>query len=62
LPETSTGAVMNIRRGFIRHVGQGNRRYLCCYNVMIIDGTSASGKPPDFGSGIRRFESCRPSI
>ena len=23
-------------------------------------GTSASGKPPEFGSGIRRFESCRP--
>ncbi len=24
-------------------------------------GASASGKPPVFGSGIRRFESCRPS-
>ena len=26
-----------------------------------IDGASPSGKAPDFGSGIRRFESCRPS-
>jgi hypothetical protein len=24
-------------------------------------GASASGKPPVFGTGIRRFESCRPS-
>jgi hypothetical protein len=24
-------------------------------------GASPSGKAPDFGSGIRRFESCRPS-
>jgi hypothetical protein len=25
------------------------------------DGASASGKPRDFGSRIRRFESCRPN-
>ena len=29
--------------------------------LVIYDGTSASGKPPGFGSGIHRFESCRPS-
>jgi hypothetical protein len=31
------------------------------FAIFVIVGASTSGKSPDFGSGIRRFESYRPS-
>ena len=61
----SSGSRPAARSGCIRRAERSPARELPGLRTRLIFparvGASPSGKAPDFGSGIRRFESCRPS-